>query len=147
MTQRPKSGRLPTKKIPSSIQNFLMPNSFMEWPFILSISTFAKNKTETPTLQKIHLQQNRWRWCWWLIVGNDLWMSVTEFRCWWQLLNVSARHVDIGDQNGHNCQWQSVTNILSLSPTDFVSNIRHQRRCNRHKLVFKFLVWAFWLEK
>ena len=52
---------------------------------------------------------------------------MTIYGCWWNLLNVGAR------------RWfktwmlvakmaKTVTNILKLSPTHFISNIRHQHR-------------------
>ena len=30
-------------------------------------------------------------WCWWLEVGDNFWILVTEFRSWWNLLTVEAR--------------------------------------------------------
>ena len=48
-----------------------------------------------------------WQWSWWLKVGDDLRMLVTEYWCGWHLLNVGARHlcikiVDVGDRNDSN---------------------------------------------
>jgi len=54
-------------------------------------------------------------------VVADLWVLVTEFRCWLNLLNVGAGNlckmiVDVGNQNGQNRHQhisspKSVTNI------------------------------------
>ena len=56
--------------------------------------------------------------CWWLYVGDNLRMLVTEFRYWWHLLDVVV--------------WRLCHLILKLSPPHFVSNIRHQYRCSRN---------------
>ena len=55
-------------------------------------------------------------------------MWMTQFRSWWHHFYVGARRfcksiVDVGDQMD-----RAVTNISKLSPTHFVSNIRHQHR-------------------
>ena len=58
--------------------------------------------------------------CWWFYDGDRFKMLVTESLCW-RLFSL--------------CWWffqciKSVTNILNVSPTHFVSNIRHQHRCH-----------------
>ena len=58
--------------------------------------------------------------CWWLYDGNCFQMLVAESLCWRLFLL---------------CWWfsqciKSATNISNLSPTNLVSNIRHQHRCN-----------------
>ena len=49
---------------------------------------------------------------WFSIFKEGVIMLVTDFRCWWQP--------------------ESVIKISNLSPTHFVSKIRHQHRCNQH---------------
>ena len=86
----------------------------------------------------------RWQW---LRVGDDLLILATDLRCWWHFLNVDDRCqyqkiVDVGDQNGYNHHQH----------LQFVSNIRHQHRCNpvtiwpyREQMVMrrlKFLVFG-----
>ena len=60
--------------------------------------------------------------CWWLYDGDWFEMLVAESLCWWLF---------------PLCWWfsqsESVTNISNLSPTYWVSNIRHQHRCNQSK--------------
>ena len=43
----------------------------------------------------------------WLYLGDNFWILVTEFRYWWHLLVVGARHYfkkieDVGDKNGQS---------------------------------------------
>ena len=62
-------------------------------------------------------------------------MMVTDIRCWWQNQHVDDFFRYVGDfLNEFGRQdLESVTNISNLSPTNFVSNIRHQHRCNLYK--------------
>ena len=53
--------------------------------------------------------------CWWLYNGDWFQMLIAESLCW----------------RFSQC-IKSVTNISNLSPTHFVSNIRHQHRCSLH---------------
>ena len=53
-------------------------------------------------------------------------MMVTDLRCWWQNHYVGNLFRCVGDEF-----IKSVINILNLSPTHFVSNIRHQHWCLR----------------
>jgi len=68
-------------------------------------------------------------------------MMVTDFRCWWQNHYVVKFFRYVGDfLNVLNRQHpESVTNISNLSPTHFVSNIRHQHRYNQSQSRTKFL--------
>ena len=49
---------------------------------------------------------DRWRWCWWLKIGDNSRMLMTKMA-------------------------KAVTNILKLSPTHFVPDTHYQHRCNR----------------
>ena len=60
-----------------------------------------------------------WQWCCWHLDVGDL---VTSCWCW---------HLIVGGS-------QNSENILELSPIHFVSNIRHQHRCNRFELKLNF---------
>ena len=51
----------------------------------------------------------RWQWWWWLEVDSRFWMLVTNDQKHWP---------------------KTVVHILKISPTHFVSNIRHPLRCN-----------------
>ena len=62
----------------------------------------------------------RLRRCWWQHYAGNF-MMVTIERCWWQ------NHYDGDFFHEH---LKSVTVILKLSPTHFVSNIHHQHRCS-----------------
>ena len=33
------------------------------------------------------------RWCFWLYVGDNFWILMTEFRYWWHILDVGARRL------------------------------------------------------
>ena len=62
--------------------------------------------------------------CWRFYIADRLKLLVTESLCW-QLVSL--------------CWWffqciQSVTNVLNLSPTHFVFDIRNQHRCHRTNL-------------
>ena len=65
-------------------------------------------------------------------------MLVTESFCWWlfSMYQIDHQHLE------------SVTNILNLSPTHFVSNIRRQHRCHRSKFDklndFSRFSYRFW---
>ena len=66
---------------------------------------------------------NRWQWCLWQHYVGDF-MMVTDLRC------LRQNHY-VGDFISlywwfFQCIKQTVTNILNLSPTHFVANIRHQ---------------------
>ena len=56
-------------------------------------------------------------WCCWLTVGDNLRMLATEFISRWHFWMLVP-------------DAYTVTNIFKLSPTHFVSNIRHQHRCS-----------------
>ena len=55
-------------------------------------------------------------------------------RCWWQFFDVGDIFRHAGDflmlRIGHQI-IKLDTKISKLSPTDFISNIRHQHRCSR----------------
>ena len=73
-------------------------------------------------------QQHR---CWWPKAGNDWWMLVTEIRCWWYFWMQVEFYFNVK----HKCMWvnkmaTTVNNILWFSPTNFVTSIRRQHRCN-----------------
>ena len=72
--------------------------------------------------------------CLWLYDGDWFEILVAESLCW-RLFSL--------------CWWffpciKSVTNISNLSPTHFVSNIRHQHRCNHFKLTLLFWISTWW---
>ena len=76
-----------------------------------------------------------------------------ETLCWW-LICVLISRVDVGDSfyyvgaNIYILVTCFVTNIEKLSPTDFVSNIRHQHRCSPINPCFRsnFVIFAyFWM--
>ena len=83
-------------------------------------------------------------WYWTLKVGYDLSMLMTEFRCWWHLLNVGARRqcikkVDIGDKN--HIFWRNSQNRHQhISSTTFVINID----VNRNFYLISQLDFQFW---
>ena len=63
----------------------------------------------------------------------------TILRCWWQNLDLGAIFWILVSDADTKRKWtivtkmaKTVTNILKLSSTHFVSNIRLQNRCNRH---------------
>ena len=68
-------------------------------------------------LQRWHL----WKtlvtcWCWWLHVGYNFWVLVPDVYVIRSRMSVTKI-------------TKTVINISMLSPTHFVSNIRHQHRC------------------
>jgi len=91
------------------------------WLFLPS-RTFFTGKSLSNLFWKIEESTQvwlRWQWCWWQRYICDV-MMVTDLRCWW---------------HNHLSWWffqciKSVTNILNLSPTHFVSNICHYHRCH-----------------
>ena len=94
----------------------------MDWPNVMVDITWTINYS----LWKFNFDW--WQWCWCHRYVGDF-MMVTDLRCWWQ------NHY-VGDFFFLLCWWffqciKSVTNILNLSPTHLVSNIRHQHQCNR----------------
>ena len=71
--------------------------------------------------------------CWWFTDGDRFKMLVTESLCW-RLLSL--------------CWWffqciKSVTNILNLLPTHFVSNIRRQHQCRLVQLSVNNEIFTF----
>jgi len=73
-----------------------------------------------------------WQWSWWLKVGDDFGMLVTEYWCGWHILNGGARHlcikiVDVGDRNDSNLNQHP--KIFTI--TFHVAKICHQHRYNR----------------
>ena len=54
-------------------------------------------------------------------------MMVTEFRCWWHLLNV-----------GYRCQRKKIVDFDDQNRHQHISNIRHQQRYNRSWSKLKF---------
>ena len=69
-------------------------------------------------------------WYGWLNVGDNLSMLVTEYRCWWHILNVASKRqclkkLDVGDKNGRNRRQhvEVATNTLRVkqpSPTSIL---------------------------
>ena len=67
-------------------------------------------------------------------VGDDLWLWVTEFRCWWHLLNVCARRLCKEIHTWSGCCWlkwqkPSPTRIVVTNTIRRIvvsNNIRHQ---------------------
>ena len=61
-----------------------------------------------------------WRWCWWASfdVGEIFWMLVPD-------VNIEKGCMLVAKM------VKTVINIVELSPTHFVFNIRHQHQCNR----------------
>ena len=75
--------------------------------FFCSVSIFEVQRPVMLVTVMLVISWCWWHRDWWLKVGNDFRMSVTEFRCWWYILNVGAgrqckKTVDAGDPNGHN---------------------------------------------
>ena len=66
-----------------------------------------------------------------MMVGD--FMMVTDWRCWWQNHYVGDFFRYVGDF--FQC-IKSVINILNLSPTHFVSNIRRQHRCHPEDVIW-----------
>ena len=75
--------------------------------------------------------------CWWLYLGDNFWILVTEFRYWWHLLDVDAQRLCY-ERMLVTKTAKTVTNISKLSATHFVSNIRHQHRCRREWAIETF---------
>ena len=73
-------------------------------------------------------QKKRWQWCWWLKVCD---VMVTEVRFWRHLLMLVVRIA------------KAVINILNMSPTHFVPNIRHQYRFYQK---IKYSIWYWYLK-
>ena len=65
-------------------------------------------------------------WCWWLTVGDNFggyWCPTLMLRD--AYVNANVKRMLVTEMT------KTVTNILKLSPTHFVSNIRQKHRCNR----------------
>jgi len=87
---------------------------------------------------------NWWQWCWWHRYIGDF-MMVTDFRCWWQNHYVSDFSVMLVIFSICHQHPESATKFSNLSSTHLVSNIRHQRQCNRCNLGTRFY-FVLWIE-
>ena len=87
----------------------------------------------------------RRQWCWWHRDFGDL-KLITICRCGWHHLVDGAwrgwSSSTVDDQKAN-----TVTNILQLSPTDFVSIIHHQRRWNQLKFHLRIQHVVIWMSK
>ena len=64
--------------------------------------------------------------CWLLYAYDNFQMLAAEIRNWWFLLDVGVLRLFQKKENVGDETVKIVTNILKLSPTHFVSNIRQQ---------------------